>query len=297
MPGWRKIQLNKMESKAKYNYCDIITHAGNHKFLAKVKTSMQKDGTATFGPSEVLVEGVWRPIKEFAVHWPNYSCNDYRQTEQVQMEPQYTHCTVTTLHSGNFNARVGERMDSDGIVDFGPVGVWVDGEWMPIGEFQKKYTFLQSIDYRIEEETEEPMPVAPRGSLGASIAEKTDTTITTTFTPQEPYNNVPPPASFEFKAVSFGLRVYLHRESLLLSRRKAADQIGITESAVAAIEAGIYHGIDEIAKAAKWLELSASEMGGLFGLKDQEQPKKSWSGTTTILVLLFILAWIIVWNL
>jgi hypothetical protein len=215
-----------MDNKPEYNYCDIVTRNGNHKFLAKVKTSMQKDGTSTFGPSEVLVEGVWRPIKEFAVHWPNFSCDNYRQTEQ-----------------------------------------------------------------------EEPLPIPKKDVTDIEITKPTDTTITTTFTPQAWYGDPKIFASTDFNAPAFGTRIQLYRESLILSRRKAAAQMNINESAVAAIEAGTYHGIDEIAKAAKWANLTASEMGAFFGLEDPKKPERSWSGTPIILILLFILTWILVWNL
>ncbi|NDE91603.1 MAG: XRE family transcriptional regulator [Alphaproteobacteria bacterium] len=237
------------------------------------------------------------------------------------------YCTVLTLNAGRFIAKAGDFTDSDGTF-FGPISMLVNGEWMDRADFEEKFGILRSEDYRKEEAMPGTIWPKKKDITEIETTKPTDTTITTTFTKQEeplPLPEVTPEmknaadaafrslsttftlqadygypkifASTDFNAPAFGTRIQLYRESLILSRRKAAAQMNINESAVAAIEAGTYHGIDEIAKAAKWVGLTASEMGAFFGLEDPNKPERSWSGTTTILILLFILTWILVWNL
>lgn len=191
----------------------------------------------------------------------------------------YTHCTVTNNETGQkYLAKVGDK----GHDTVGPVEILFASKWITEKEFGRTCSNYSCDDYRFETE-ESPM----------------STTVTTTKTEQAPYGN-PKPASFEFQAVRFGLHIYLHREAILLSRSKAAEKIGINDSALAAIEAGTYHGIDEIAKAAKWAQFTREEMGDFFGLqpaKAKEPEKKRWLPLAIIAFLFLLVTYILVWNL
>lgn len=271
-----------------YTHCTVTNNKTGLKYLAKVG-EIDKE---TSGPISVLVQGEWIAIKEFAKTCSNYSCDDYR-IDMGGPDTGYTHCTVTTEHKTHYFAQVAYVEQKDGSFFWQPILVFCESEWISNADFREKHG-----DYFCDRFRKITEAKAPGGLVGEQIAEKTTESIMTTFTPQEPYGKRPKPASTEFDAKAFGTLVYLYRTSLLLPKTKAAEQIGINESALAAIENGTYHGIDEIAKAAKWTDLSAQAMGFYFGLKEAKEPeKKRWLSLAIIIFLSLLVAYILVWNL